>query len=842
MSVVLWYLDAANKVLQKSIIATYRIQLTPDFGFNQCVKIIPYLEKLGISHIYLSPIFQAENGSTSGYDITDNQKINVELGGEKEFYNLVKIANQKNLSIILDIVPNHMSIKSDKNKLWMDVLQNGKDSRYSHFFDIDWQSSNKKLKNKILLPILGNHYFEELQAGSLKIKRVKNDYYVSYFNSSFPLNESSVKKIRTKTIKNIDEQIELINKTPELMDEILNEQFYFLSHWESADKEINYRRFFTINHLIGLRIEDQDVFEYVHKPILKLLKENQIDGLRIDHIDGLRDPAAYLNKIRKKNEKIWIVVEKILGSDEKIPIDWPINGTTGYDFLNLLNGLFINPSSKKELLKLYRQLTGETRIFEQMLQKKKLLTLQKNFGGEFCRLLKMLENISRTHIKYRDLTSTELNQALSAIISVFPVYRTYINKLDVPLSSQDNNIIKNVISAASEKNLEIHKIVWEFFSDLLCGKLKGDAELEFIQRLQQLTGPVMAKGAEDTTFYCYNHLISLNEVGGDPSQFGTSCSRFHKICENIQNDWPLTMLTTSTHDTKRGEDVRMRINMITEIPRQWQKNVNTWFKLNKQFHLGNLPEANTEYFLYQTLVGAWPLEESRIKDYMIKAVREEKVHTNWTNIKTKYEESLMYFIKNILKNRKFVQSLESFIRLILKPSQISSLSQTLIKYTAPGVPDLYQGTELWDLNLVDPDNRRPVNYQIRKNIFKEIQTMSAVQALKKLDTGLAKMFVIYHCLKTRKKYYKNFGNESSYIPLEITGRKSSHIICFCRGSKVITVAPRLLMSLNSDWADTTLSLHSGIWVNVFTEKRYESCAKIKSMLREFPLALLVKKS
>lgn len=824
------------KPINKIITGTYRIQLTPDFGFKKCVKIIPYLSKLGISHIYFSPYFQAEAGSTSGYDVVDNQQINEELGGENELQKLMQEMNPY-LGAILDIVPNHISIKTDKNKLWIDVLRNGQKSIYAHFFDINYNPSQKKLAGKVLLPVLGDYYKNELENGSIQIVKVDDDYFIKYYEHNFPLNSASIEKI-----KKTGEDIASINKDLQTLDEIINMQFYFLAHWQTADKEINYRRFFSINHLIGLCIEQPDAFEYVHKNIFQMLENKQLDGLRIDHIDGLRSPADYLDKLRNKAPDTWIVVEKILGPAESIPQNWSIQGTTGYDFLNLVNGLFVNPAAKKPLSYLYRQITGENRRYKEMLYKKKLLLLEKNFAGETSRLLDILEQISMNHKDYRDLTLSEMKEGLSIIIGYFPVYRTYIKNFDEPISRQDKNYIEYAISTSKKKNPQVHPLVWNFFTDLLLAKLKGERELDFILRFQQLTGPLMAKGAEDTAFYCFNHLVSLNEVGGEPSRFGTSLKEFHNFCAKMQTDWPLTMLATSTHDTKRGEDVRMRINMLSEIPQQWENVVKQLFDMNKKYHSGNLPDANTEYLLYQTLVGTWPIEHRRLLEYMIKAAREEKVHTSWNKVEETYEQALTSFIQNILNDSEFIQSLETFTASILRPAMLSSLSQTLIKYTAVGIPDLYQGTELWDISLVDPDNRRPVDYELRENIFAQMEKMSAQQALEKLDSGLTKMYVIYQCLKIRRQYQECFAAHSNYIPLEFTGTMTKHIVGFVRSDKIITIAPRFLISLNNDWKNTAAALPSGRWKNIFTGRKFENLIEIMNLLGEFPIALLVKEN
>ena len=813
--------------------------MTSDFGFEECAKIVPYLYKLGISHIYFSPYFQAEDGSKSGYDVVDNQKVNEEFGGKEGLQRLTK-KMEPYLGQVLDIVPNHTSIQSDRNKLWMDVLKNGRKSKYARFFDINWNPPQKKLAGKILLPVLGEHYETELHSGHIQIKKIKNDFYANYYSFVFPINSAGVRIIKKRTNIEKDKELEKINQNPQLIDEILNIQFYFLSHWQAADKEINYRRFFSINHLIGMCVEEKKVFEHVHKNIFQMLKKRELDGLRIDHIDGLRNPLEYLKRLRKKAPNKWIIVEKILGPAEKIPDNWPIHGTTGYDFLNAVNGLFVNASAKEPLSKLYRQLTGETRQYSEVLYKKKLLTLEKSFNGELTRLIDILEEISMRYRHFRDLTLSEIKEGLSIIIAYFPFYRTYITDFKHSITKEDKKYIEQAISISREKNPQVHPLVWQFFNDLFSGELKGNNELEFILRFQQLTGSVMAKGAEDTTFYCFNDLISLNEVGGYPSKFGTSINEFHDYCFRMQKDWPLTMLATSTHDTKRSEDVRMRINMISEIPQQWQQTVTWWFEHNRKYHSGNAPEANTEYLLYQTLIGSWPIEQQRIKDYMIKAVREEKVRTSWTKVKEDYEEALILFIDNILKDKEFVKSLESFTTLILGAAQISSLSETLIKYTAPGIPDLYQGTELWDISLVDPDNRRAVDYELRKNIFSQMEKLDCIGALEQLDSGLTKMYVIYHCLKVRREHLECFGNEGSYELIKVSGEKAENVVAFGRSRKIVTVASRLLISLGDDWQDTAVELGEGRWMNEFTKQIFEGKTEIRNLLNDFPLALLVK--
>lgn len=823
------------------ISAVYRVQLTPDFGFKECSDIVPYLAGLGITHLYSSPYFQASKGSTHGYDVVDHSKINTQLGGDKGWKRFFDCLRGNGMGNVLDIVPNHMFIGAKDNSLWWDVLKKGRGSEYCDFFDIDWQPPWKKLQGKVLLAVLGERYGKALHKGDIKLKKQGDEIIVSYMEKEFPLSDESAEEILEAVgskSDSVDNILAEINNDPERLHKILNRQHYLLSYWRAADTEINYRRFFSIDTLAGIKIENRKVFDYAHRRVLEMANKGQLDGLRIDHIDGLRDPKEYLAKLREKSGGKWIVVEKILASDERLPRCWSADGTTGYDFLGKVNGLFVDRKGEKPLSEIYRKITGISDSYDGILYERKLRRLNKSFGGEIIRLTSLLADIAKDRAAYCDITEDELTTAVRQFAACFPVYRSYIRPERGEISEQDRDFIKQALEKARLKNPDLDPLLWDFLRAVILLEIKDRAGFEFVAHFQQLTGAVMAKGAEDTAFYCYNRLVSLNEVGSEPSKFGVSVDEFHNYCSRIQEDFPETMLTTSTHDTKRSEDVRIRINLLSEIPDRWSRKVTEWMGDNKKYRRGEFPDRNTEYFLYQTLVGAAPIDKQRLTDYMIKAVREAKVHTSWKDTDEEYENILKDFISDIYSNDKFIKSLNEFVDTLLEPAWISSLSQTLIKYTAPGIPDLYQGTELWDLSLVDPDNRRAVDYNLRKKMLEEVENMSPQQAMEKIHTGITKMYVIYNALKVRRQYPESFGSESSYESVDMGGGKAGHLVAFQRNDNIVTVVPRLLFSLENGWDDTTAALPRGKWINAFTKECFQNTVRADDLFRNFPVALL----
>ncbi|HWH36242.1 MAG TPA: malto-oligosyltrehalose synthase, partial [Candidatus Limnocylindrales bacterium] len=739
--------------------ATYRIQLHAGFDFDAAAGIADYLSALGVSHAYCSPYLQAAPGSTHGYDVVNPRQVNHELGGPVAHQRFSRTLGERDLGQVLDIVPNHMAI-GDENPWWTDVLENGPASRYARYFDVDWDPVGSPLTDKVLLPVLGDHYGRVLEAGELALERDGGTFHVRYHERRFPVapislegllaraghragsdelvfiahamgslppssatdRESVVRRHRDKEVLKgqlgrmlgdrpdiaaaVDEALAELNADTDRLDALLDAQNYRLALWRMAGQELGYRRFFDVATLIGLRTEDEHVFRETHDLLLRWLRDGVLDGLRVDHPDGLRDPRTYFARLRTASPEAWIVAEKILARGEPLPTDWPINGTTGYDFMNQVAGLFVDPAGEEPMTRLYRELSGGDESFEDLAYRNKHRVMQEMLAAELTRLTELAVNVIQRHRRHRDHTRSQLREALAELIACLPVYRVYVRPADGAASDDD---VRHMQAATTEairrRGDELGADLLEFVRDVLLWRHPGEAQAELVARFQQLSGAVMAKGVEDTTFYEYSRLISLNEVGGEPGHFGASVEDFHAWCRRIQADWPTTMLSTATHDHKRGEDVRCRISALSEMPAEWRAAVEGWSAMNRRKRTGRAPDRNTEYFLYQTLVGAWPIDAERLTAYMEKAAREAKSHTSWTDPDPRYERALRRFIERCLADGAFIGSLESFLERLLPAARVSSLSQTLIKLTAPGVPDIYQGTELWDLSLVDPDNR-----------------------------------------------------------------------------------------------------------------------------------------
>lgn len=872
-------------------IATYRIQMTADFGFDAAADLVGYLARLGVSHLYLSPYLQAGKGSTHGYDVVNHKRMNTELGGEQAHRRFCTALADHGMSQILDIVPNHMAISSEENDLWWDVLENGPASRYAPYFDIDWHSPESKLRGKVLLPVLGEHYGRAVEKGDLQIRREGSTFIVQYFEHASPLAPESLRPMLSTAGKRIgcdlllfladalgrlptdvepdavgqrhryklialqqlsrlleenntaaaaiDGVLAEINTDPDAMDALLSAQHYRLAYWRTAGRELNYRRFFNIDTLAGIAIENENVFKDTHALLLRWVDEGCLDGLRIDHIDGLRNPREYLQRLSTVAPELWIVVEKILAPGEMLPRDWPTAGTTGYDFLNQVGGLFVDARGEQPLTDLYQQFTNLTAPYHQLVREKKHLMLREAFGGELNRLTNMLVEITEHHRAYRDYSRHELHEALRELIVCLPVYRTYFRARDKYTAEQDVAYLDRALADARKYRPDLDEGLWQFLHDLLLFQILGDVEADFVMRFQQLTGPVMAKGVEDTAFYCYNRMISLNEVGGDPGIFGISMEEFHRLCAERQQRRPGAMVTTATHDTKRGEDTRIRISSLSEIPDRWAQAVRRWAEMNRKHRRHDKPDPNDEYMIYQTLVGAWPLEIDRLTEFLIKAVREAKVHTDWVFPNADYEDAIAAFAAAILDNVEFVRDLEAFIEPLRRPAYISSLSQTLIKYTTPGVPDLYQGTELWDRSLVDPDNRRAVDYEERRKKLDQAAAVDDPRTIHDcMSSGVPKLFLIQRVLQFRRHRSDLFGPAGTYQPLHATGSKATHVVSYSRGDGAVVVAPRFLLTLNGDWSDTRLPLPPGEWRNIFTGQTAAGEPEVGEMLRDFPVALL----
>jgi len=875
--------------------STYRLQLHAGFTFDDASSVADYLKQLGISHVYCSPYLQAAPGSMHGYDVVDPERPNAELGGELGLSQFCRRLGELELGQILDIVPNHMAIGPD-NRYWWDVLENGPSSRYSDWFDIEWHSSEIKLQNKVLIPVLGDQYGKVLSAGSIKLEQNANSFRVRYLDHVFPLAPRSLSGIlrsageraqddmlnfiadsfarlpapemadrsvalarhRDKTViydllvRHCEEHrqacegigliLEELNRDVDRLDEILNQQNYRLAYWRTADQELGYRRFFDINSLIGIRSEREHVFLATHARILEWLQNGQLDGVRVDHPDGLRDPQQYFDRLRSHAPSAWIVVEKILQPNERLREQWPVQGTSGYDFMNLCNGLLLNSDGLNRLGEIYGQFTREPLDFQAVAREKKLNVEHEALGSDVNRLADLFVQICENNRDRRDYTRAEIRRAIREVGACFPVYRTYVVSQRNEILDEDIECIDSAIAQAREGRQDIDPGLFGFIGDVLTLRVRGDLESEFLLRFQQFTSPVMAKGLEDTAFYCFNRMIGLNEVGGNPGSQGTSLAEFHQYCLDIQASHPLTMLTLSTHDTKRADDVRARLAVLTETPGRWRAFLLRWARMNRSFRSGPFPDRNSEYFLYQTLIGAWPITKERLVPYMEKAVREAKQQTSWTQQNKEFEDALRSFIESILSSREFVAELDAFVNEIKHAGRINSLAQTLVKLTAPGVPDTYQGGELWDLSLVDPDNRRPVDFDLRRQMLAELSDgMSAKEIMKRIDAGLPKMWVISKALSIRRNHPDWFGPDAAYSAINVEGARQEHLLAFMRADSVITIAPRWSLKLSGNWAGSSLLLPPGSWTHCFTGQVLAGGRhRVQRLLEEFPVALLAR--
>jgi (1->4)-alpha-D-glucan 1-alpha-D-glucosylmutase len=839
------------------MVATYRFQLGLGLTFERAAELLPYLGQLGISHLYLSPCLQAAAGSTHGYDVVDPGQVSAQLGGLQGFETLCRSAAQAGIGLLLDIVPNHMAADR-QNRLWWDVLACGQGSRYAEFFDIRWDHPDPLLAGKVLLPVLGDEIERCLALGQIQIRRSGTEIFLAYFEHQWPLSSACLHDIlhaaglsgESRPLSDLDdadaaaldETIAAINADPPRLKGFLDRQHYRLGFWRHANRSLNYRRFFDIHHLVGVCVEKEAIFAATHALVLGWVNEGRVAGLRIDHPDGLRDPTAYLKRLRAAAPRAWILVEKILEPGETLAPQWPVDGTTGYDFLNLVGGLFVDPKSERLLTDFYGQFSGQPTDYRAVVEAKKRLVLDLLFDSELCRLVDLLMEGHGRRPGASPLQRQEARLALSQLIACFPVYRTYLQPPTGRVEARDRTLVREALQAAMGRQPDIACDVWRLIEDLLLLRVGGQRQAEFVWRFQQLTGPVMAKGVEDTAFYNFNRLICLNEVGGNPQAFGTAPEALHQFCRRIQSQWPRTLLASATHDTKRGEDTRIRIALLSEIPRRWIEAVKRWSAMNARFRRNGFPDPNTEYFFYQTLAGAWPIGWDRLWPTLLKAAKEAKVHTCWTDPDPVFEDALRGFVEAVLGDSDFTADLAAFLEPLAWPAAVSSLSQTLIKCTAPGVPDTYQGAELWDHNLVDPDNRRPVDFEHRRRLLAEVGRLGLDEILNRHAEGLPKLFVLQRALSVRRRFPQAFGPFGDYRPLAAKGSRAGHLVAFMRGRQAVTLAPRLVIGLSGDWKDTAVELPAGTWQNVFSAERLQGGPQnLSRILARFPVALLVRK-
>jgi len=807
--------------------ATYRLQFNENFRLADALALVPYLQELGVSHVYASPLFKAAAHSVHGYDVCDFGRLNPEIGTEADLQRLAAALRERNMGLVLDIVPNHMGIATPENAWWQDVLKYGRASRFADYFDIQWDTPDPELCGKILIPVLAGHYDKVLERGELKLAIEGNEYVLCYFEHKFPVAPESIPK---------DAFIEALNANQAALDELIQKQHYRLAFWGEGDLKLNYRRFFAVSTLAAVRVEDEKVFNDVHTLLAQWLKKNLLDGLRVDHPDGLRDPKNYLDGLRALALRAWIIVEKILQPGEETPEDWPVDGTVGYDALNQVNGIFIQAKNKKALVDFYSAFTGEPIDSAKTVREKKMLVLETLFITEVNRLLDLLAQIANRRASQKGFSREHLREALIELAACLPVYRTFVRPAEGIVSVPDSVNIHNASAQAERARPDLPRGIFEFLRGLLLLTAPGELENEFAARFQQLTGPAMAKGVEDTTFYCLNYFASLNEVGGDPGRFGVSVEEFHQFCHRQYERGGRSMLCSSTHDTKRSEDVRARLNVLSEIPEEWSRTVSRWSEMNEKRRTNHFPDRNTEYLLYQTLVGAWPISLERILAYMEKASCEAKQHTDWNHRNPQYDQALKDFATAVLADRDFIQDLESFIASLAEAAHINGLAQTLIKLTAPGVPDIYQGNETLDYSLVDPDNRRPVDFETRKRLLDEAKHMRAEEAWKRRDEGVAKLWLIRKTLAYRGWHERTFNGD--YEPVHAGGENADHIVAYVRGGKAMTIVPRF--NRGRAGGLPVLLLPRGMWRNEFTDELFIGELAMAKLFRKFPVALLVR--
>ncbi|HKT73440.1 MAG TPA: malto-oligosyltrehalose synthase [Steroidobacteraceae bacterium] len=954
--------------------ATYRVQLNAGFTFRDATAIVPYLSDLGISHVYCSPYFRARAGSLHGYDVIDHNSLNPEIGTREDFEDFVTALRSRGMGHIVDVVPNHVGIMGADNAWWMDVLENGEASRYAEFFDIEWHPANVSLDGKVLVPVLGDAYGAVLERGELELRFEADpgSFSVFYHEHRLPLDPATYPRVLERVLAHLPApEIQILRREfGELLDrravrleqigerhaakealksrlaalcktspatraavdlavrsfsvdksvpagsdalhELLEAQAYRLAYWRVASDEINYRRFFDVNDLAALRVENVAVFDATHRLLLELAGAGKIDGLRIDHPDGLHDPAEYFHRLQNRvadaraglvpkvadlpdaraglapevanvsdaagaattiiadvlaggpdgvssgprdfgvagkprELPIYLIVEKITASFEHLPAGWPVHGETGYHFANVVNRMLVDPATKGRMDRVYAGFIDEIPQWQNIAYESQHMILRRSLASELTVVTNQLSRIAQADRRTRDFTFNSLRQALAEVIACFPVYRTYI---DGSVSEADRRYIDWAIAAARRRRSAAETAVFDFVRAALLLELPASNDglrqrmRAFAMKFQQVTAPVTAKGIEDTALYRFDRLVSLNEVGGEPDAYGTSVRAFHAANQHRSRCWPHEMVGTSTHDTKRSGDVRARIDVLSEMTQVWRKTIERWARMNRlrkrEVEGRPAPSANDEYLLYQTLMGTWPLEDldeaaltsyrERIEGYMVKAAREAKTRTSWASVNTDYEEALTQFIRAALEARDanlFLADLTQVCRRLGRFGLLNGLSQELCKLTVPGVPDLYQGNEIWDYSLVDPDNRRPVDYDRRRTLLAEVRrhaegpterlTPWLTEIISRLEDGRSKLFLISQILRFRREHSALFDH-GDYVPLRATGEHSTNVCAFARrheSGTALIIAPRLYLRLAG--ASDAVPLGEVAWKNTAIE-------------------------
>ena len=823
---------------------TYRVQLNAQFTFSDLEKLLPYLHELGVSTIYASPITTAARNSTHGYDVVNPLAINPEIGTLHDLEKLAGKLKSYGMNWLQDIVPNHMAY-DDANSWLHQVLEKGTGSPYYSFFDIEQIPGNPgAARQPLLAPFLGDSLDNCLQRGEIRLCLIEDGLSFCYFDQKYPVTATTIARIcpnERSYHREMEDRLRFINRQPDLLKELLQEQYYELAPAGQAATGINYRRFFTVNSLICLRMEDEKVFNTYHKLIFDLYQKGYIQALRIDHIDGLSDPRAYIDRVKQLFGKdCYLVAEKILAPEENLPADWDLEGTTGYEFLFLVNQVLTDPDGSRRLLDFYQTEIVHLPSYEDLLFREKHDFLLRYMGGELDNLLRLLAALHPRQVRRPD--SDKWKQTLAVVMASLPVYRLYPEE-EPWLTETALSTIQTAFSRARERGKDyLSEITW--LEGLFHNEENPAAEdLRFISRLMQFTGPLAAKGIEDTSFYIYNPYIAHNEVGDSPAIAGISAASFHRRMLDRQTRMPYSLNATTTHDTKRGEDSRIRLNWLTAIPGQWIEAVRRWRDLNQSqiLHAGDrrIPSPNDEYFIYQSLLGALP-EDGEVSDdfrerchqFLTKALREAKTETHYENPDQEYEEGCHNFLKSILRDASpFLNDFLPFARQVIKDSGAYVLTQLLIKLTAPGIPDIYQGAECAELSLVDPDNRRPVDYAMRQSLLRQV----------KEGKKMNKLFLLHKTLQFRRRHPLLF-TEGEYLPVSTSPNWLSYIRKR-KGQWVLVFVP-LIRQIQEDSAPLQIRLPEDAprkWTCLLTEEAItlsEDGTALLSLLAGFPAALL----
>ena len=920
----------------KPLSATARLQFHRGFTLDDAVALVPYYDKLGVSHLYASPLLTARAGSTHGYDIVDHNRINPELGGEEALHRLVAALRQHGMGLILDIVPNHMGVGGNDNAWWLDVLEWGRASPYAEYFDIDWDPSDASLRGRLLAPFLGRSYGECLDAGELVLRfdEAEGRFFVAYHDHRFPINprdyasillttggpletparafaelggggreavrreaEAARQELLQPTYRTaIQECLQAYSaKTPEgreRLHRLLDRQNYRLAWWRAATDEINWRRFFDVNGLAGVRVEVPDVFEATHRTVFRLYTEGLIDGVRIDHVDGLANPRDYCRKLRRRLDAaaqhrpeglrdappvIWI--EKILAPHERLASDWLTDGTTGYDFMNDVSAVLHDPAGEAPLTALWTTLTNRAATFEAEAEPARRQILTESLSSELFATATALHRIARRNLATRDYTLSAIRATLTELLVHFHAYRIYAGPAGI--SPVDQRIMDWAMAGARRTVRPADRSLLELVNGWLSGAHlrevpAGTRRQEWgraMVRFQQLSAPTAAKSVEDTTFYRYGRLLSRNEVGSEPSQWAMTPTAFHAANKDRQKRFPLALLATATHDHKRGEDARARLAVLSEVPTEWEAALARWMRLNAPLRRdldGPAPDAADEVMLYQTLVAAWPLGlmpedrpgvkalEERVAAWLEKALREAKRHTSWAAPAAEYEGACRAFLAGLLdpeRSADMAGEVAAFARRIAPAGAVNGLGQTLLRMTCPGIPDLYQGTEYWDFSLVDPDNRRPVDFPARAASLDAGGDPAALLA--DWRDGRVKQAVIARTLALRARAPGLF-TEGAYVPLRAEGPGADQVLAFARvheGRAAVVAVTRLSQSLDRDmtaplvgvgcWGGTSVLLPRSLadrkMVSVLTgqeEAMNTGRLPLSALLSGLPIALL----